>query len=209
MEMYSNSLCPVPVMQAKQEFEQLLTLFRQKKPKNVLEIGSMFGGTLWHWITENEHGAKKLMAIDKLVWSLDTRYEDQKRGHETLWGSWTHDDQHLLIVNDYSQNPTIIQLAADYFVDGIDFLFIDGDHRYRGVKADFEAYMPFVNEGGIVAFHDIYRHTAVDQVDDFWKELQEIQDLLLIHPDQYDLAEMIELSSVQNQTDLGIGVWIK
>ena len=37
----------------------------------------------------------------------------------------------------------------------LDFLFIDGDHRYEGAKADFELYSPLVRTGGLIAFHDI------------------------------------------------------
>jgi predicted O-methyltransferase YrrM len=37
----------------------------------------------------------------------------------------------------------------------LDFLFIDGDHRYEGAKADFELYSPLVRPGGLIAFHDI------------------------------------------------------
>jgi predicted O-methyltransferase YrrM len=37
----------------------------------------------------------------------------------------------------------------------LDFLFIDGDHTYEGVKQDFEMYTPLVRKGGLVAMHDI------------------------------------------------------
>lgn len=40
----------------------------------------------------------------------------------------------------------------------MDFLFIDGDHAYEGVKADFEMYSPLVRKGGLVALHDICVH---------------------------------------------------
>ena len=33
----------------------------------------------------------------------------------------------------------------------IDFLFLDGDHSYEGVRRDFENYAPLVRPGGIVA----------------------------------------------------------
>jgi hypothetical protein len=36
-----------------------------------------------------------------------------------------------------------------------DFLFIDGDHTLRGVKADLFAYYDFVRPGGLIGFHDI------------------------------------------------------
>jgi predicted O-methyltransferase YrrM len=37
----------------------------------------------------------------------------------------------------------------------VDFLFIDADHSYEGVKKDFEMYSPLVRKGGIIAFYDI------------------------------------------------------
>lgn len=36
----------------------------------------------------------------------------------------------------------------------LDLLFIDGDHSYEGVKADWEAYKDFLKPGSIVMFHD-------------------------------------------------------
>jgi predicted O-methyltransferase YrrM len=36
----------------------------------------------------------------------------------------------------------------------IDFLFIDGDHAYEGVRKDWELYSPLLAEGALVAFHD-------------------------------------------------------
>jgi len=36
----------------------------------------------------------------------------------------------------------------------VDFLFIDGDHRYEGLKSDWEAWRDVVAPGGIVGLHD-------------------------------------------------------
>lgn len=36
----------------------------------------------------------------------------------------------------------------------IHLLFIDGDHRYTGVRADIAGWAPKVVSGGIIAFHD-------------------------------------------------------
>ena len=36
----------------------------------------------------------------------------------------------------------------------IDFLFIDGDHSYEGVKKDFDLYQKIMGEFGIIAIHD-------------------------------------------------------
>ena len=35
-----------------------------------------------------------------------------------------------------------------------DFVFIDGSHSYEAVKADTERVLPFVAEGGVIAWHD-------------------------------------------------------
>jgi predicted O-methyltransferase YrrM len=37
---------------------------------------------------------------------------------------------------------------------GIDFLFIDGDHTYHGLRGDWEAWGPLIAPGGYVALHD-------------------------------------------------------
>ena len=35
-----------------------------------------------------------------------------------------------------------------------DFVFIDGDHSYEGLKGDWEGWAPLVKSGGIIALHD-------------------------------------------------------
>lgn len=45
----------------------------------------------------------------------------------------------------------------DFFVRQdikIDFLFIDGDHSYEGVKTDFELYSQILSENGVIMIHD-------------------------------------------------------
>jgi len=46
----------------------------------------------------------------------------------------------------------------DYFIRQdikIDYLHIDGDHSYEGVKKDFELYSSIMSENGIITIHDI------------------------------------------------------
>ncbi len=38
---------------------------------------------------------------------------------------------------------------------GLDFVYIDGDHKYEFVKEDMKNYYPLVKEGGVFAGHDI------------------------------------------------------
>ena len=50
--------------------------------------------------------------------------------------------------------------AAATFADGsLDWVYIDGDHSYEGVKADLEAYYRTVKSGGLMAGDD-YGHVG-------------------------------------------------
>jgi predicted O-methyltransferase YrrM len=44
--------------------------------------------------------------------------------------------------------------AAKTWNRPIDLIFIDGDHTYEGVKADFELFQPWFTEKALVVFHD-------------------------------------------------------
>ena len=66
----------------------------------------------------------------------------------------------------------------------LDYLSIDGDHTYEGVKRDFELYAPLVRQGGIIALHDIVEHPpALEcEVSRFWNQIKS----------QYRHTELIE-----------------
>ena len=77
----------------------------------------------------------------------------------------------------------------------LDFLFIDGDHRYEGVRRDFEMYGPLVRRGGIIAFHAIVPGPPenVGGVPRFWREIK----------NRYKYLEIVK---DWNQGGYGIGV---
>lgn len=43
------------------------------------------------------------------------------------------------------------ELAAN---GGLDFVFLDGDHSWEGIRADWEGFRPLLAPGGILALHD-------------------------------------------------------
>lgn len=47
------------------------------------------------------------------------------------------------------------QQVAPQFERPIDLLFLDGDHSYEGVRADFLAWAPKVRPGGVLCMHDV------------------------------------------------------
>lgn len=51
--------------------------------------------------------------------------------------------------------------ALNHIKEKFDFIYIDGNHKYKNVLEDLENYYPLVNEGGIIAGHDMnYFDTA-------------------------------------------------
>jgi len=64
---------------------------------------------------------------------------------------------------DLAEQITFIQAASDIALtklgdlvpEGIDLLYIDGDHTLAGAFADFNGYSPLVRPGGYILLHDI------------------------------------------------------
>lgn len=68
--------------------------------------------------------------------------------------------QHLVfkdftLIEGDSRETSVIEFTRDQ--GPFDFIFIDGDHTYEGVKADWENYHDMVKPGGAVGFHDTSR----------------------------------------------------
>ena len=205
----STEQCPVPLLQYAGEFAELLELYRALAPRAVLEIGSLHGGTLWHWLRFARPGAL-VLNVDALVCTQDTRYASQKAGHDGLWAHWASNrGVHLKTFTGYSADLAILaqvraalfeasgavspQLGADDQWRCLDFLFLDGDHSYAGVQFDYFHYAPLVRPGGLVALHDILDRPT-SQVARLWREIVQSG------------SRTRELLESPDQPEMGIGV---
>jgi hypothetical protein len=61
---------------------------------------------------------------------------------------------------------TSVEAAALYEDASLDFVFIDADHTYEGVKQDIIAWLPKLKNGGILAGHDYGRSSVSQAVND-------------------------------------------
>ena len=52
------------------------------------------------------------------------------------------------------------QLAARAWVGPLSLLFVDGGHALQTVQADYEAWSPRLQPGGLLAFHDVFPNPA-------------------------------------------------
>lgn len=47
--------------------------------------------------------------------------------------------------------------ATDFKEDSVDFVYVDGNHRFESVVADIAAWLPKIRKGGMIAGHDYAR----------------------------------------------------
>ena len=130
-----------PMLQNAREFADLLAVYREHKPERVLEVGVWHGGTLRHWLDNAVPGA--------MVVALDDRHRNEERYRE-----WTPAGVTIIALTGTSQD----KMTRDHVkrLGPFDFVFIDADHRYECVKADWEFYgLECTRPGAIVALHDI------------------------------------------------------
>jgi len=153
--------CPVEILQYAWEFDIVIDLYKRVKPKTVLEIGSLYGGTLYHWLNKGEADLS-VLSID-LFSTVD--FDETKK----LWESWKGNRQQLKVLKGNSTSAEIFETVINEFKNGIDWLFIDGDHSYEGVKIDYQNYFPLLSENGYCVFHDIVGENGVSK---FWNELK-------------------------------------
>ena len=178
------------------EFSALVALLRKRKLSVVVEIGTLHGGTLWAWC--------RLAEPNALIVSIDLPGGEFGGGYEANAAaklhSYAHASQELVLIRDDSHAPRTLEELEDLLAGRrVDFLFIDGDHTYEGVKRDFEMYSQLVATGGIVALHDIVHHPGDPdcEVDVFWRELSTVRRSI----------QLVDLADVRSRGQWGgIGV---
>jgi cephalosporin hydroxylase len=166
----------IGLQQIPEEILALVKFVAALRPKNVLEIGSARGASFYLWCMVADPNGKKI-SVD-LPGGLyggeenaDPRIREKRDNTMRSWAKGIY-----LIAGD-SHRPEIYNRVSTVLgEDELDFLFIDGDHTYEGVRADYEFYSGFVRKSGWIAFHDIndtvFHRSQNVGVSRLWQELQ-------------------------------------
>lgn len=178
--------------QVKSEITSLLEVVENIKPKTIMEIGTARGGTLFLF--------SKIIPEDSFIISLDLPGGSFGGGYPwwkiPLYKSFAKDKQTINLIREDSHNLKTLRKIKKILGDRkLDFLFIDGDHTYNGVKKDFDLYKQLVKKGGIIAFHDVALHPPETkcEVSKLWNEVKK----------KYEYKEFVE-DWKQNWAGIGL-----
>lgn len=169
---------------------------------NMVEIGAFQGEstTLFaHYVKPN-----KLYAIDPHVNGYDKNDESSFANFENVVHNFlTRIKPFSCIeyIKDFSYN--VVNKFED---NSLDFVYIDGDHSYEGVKKDILSYLPKIKNGGYIGGHDLGRGDVTKAIIEFLGHPTiSFEDSSWLIKVSDRIKSMKELRKVQN-TRLGIGV---
>ncbi len=153
------------------ELSPLISLLKKRRLHTIVEIGTAKGGTFYAWC--------RIAEPDATVISIDLPNGPFGGGYSIkemqLFRRYGKKNQKLhFLRRDSQKKESRDRLMKILKGKNIDFLFIDGDHRYSGVKRDWTLYSPLVKRNGLIAFHDVLFHPKVRscKVDRLWKEIK-------------------------------------
>jgi hypothetical protein len=149
--------------QNKTELEWMLAVIRRLRVCSLLEVGSSFGGTLKRMASVLPKGSK-IVSVDLPCDSTPKFLNPLASLKDTCRKLSLLGANVELLVGDSHDAEVVAAVKAH---GPFDFCFIDGDHSYEGVKADWENYGPMCK---VVGFHDI--GGPVLGCTRFWRELK-------------------------------------
>ena len=168
----------IGMTQERHEISELTKMLIGLQPHNVLEIGSKLGGT-FNILCNVATGKKISVDLPGGIhggWMMKGHpYMGDVYMDRNAFFNMRYPDVHMITGNSH-EDETLSEVKNILNGEKVDFLFIDGDHTYEGVKQDYEDYKHFVKPGGWIAFHDINdteHHREIDvYVGKLWNELK-------------------------------------
>lgn len=131
------------------------------RPRSMVEIGSYLGASSAFLAAGLSSTAGQVLCID--TWNNDAMSEGKRETFAEFQENTQRFSAVIRTIQGWSTDQRVIDEVARN-TDGIDLLFIDGDHSYQGALADWEAYEPLLAEDAVVLMHDIGWAEGVQRV---------------------------------------------
>ena len=122
----------------------------------ILEIGSFKGrSTVGLAYVARHYGLGKVIAVDPHTSPSAT--DPDLRDKPSSYEDFKTNLRRANVADVVDSHRTFSTELARSWNQPLRLLWIDGDHTYRGAKADLVAFRPWLADGAIVAFHDALR----------------------------------------------------
>jgi predicted O-methyltransferase YrrM len=136
-------------------FDQCIDQLSQKlqRPLVVVEIGAWLGKSS-HYLVDRHSEKCDIFIVDTWQGSDDEMETNHKLADERdIFVDFMKNMK--IHYGKFTPIRALSTDAANIFEDhSVDFIFIDGDHSYHGVKSDIKAWLPKLAIQGIIAGHD-------------------------------------------------------
>lgn len=144
-------------------------LIKKINPGVFVELGSHWGHSYFEFCKSVQEGGLKTKC-----YAVDTWQGDSQAG---IYSNEVYDS--FVSINDslFTAFSTILRMTFDealprFGEKSIGLLHIDGFHSYESVRHDFETWLPKMEEGGVILFHDICEKRDDFGVWKYWDELK-------------------------------------
>jgi hypothetical protein len=155
--------------QYQEEIQAFIQLLRNEGYTSYLEIGCQHGDT-FHAVGLSLPKGSLLVAVDlpgaRSGKDTGGRYPNSDKALYRAARDLKKRGQNAIVIIGDSHSPEIVKNVGQYAP--FDAIFIDGDHSFDGVRADWRNYGPM---GRLIAFHDI--HANIDKGASLFKELKQ------------------------------------
>jgi len=153
-------------------------LIRNQSPKRILCVGSMYGFIpfmMARACQDNRFGR-----VDFVDAGYDMEKSGDSRKHYFGQGFWKKikPEKHFkyLLTGEYLN---IYIMTAEKFARKFkykyDYIYLDGDHSYKGGSRDFKRFWPRLKKGGYLCLHDVdYTKLSQGVKIEYWKLWKEL-----------------------------------
>lgn len=164
-----NTLSGFKLSQDPDELKAFCALIKEMRAERYLEIGARCGDTFFEVVRSMpEQSTAVAVDLPAANWGRKGSFSYLQKCVDALSGTY---DVH--VIRGHSQHPETIAKIKKHAP--YDVVFIDADHLYEAVKADWEVYRQMAR---VVAFHDIAgegvkKNKMQVEVPKLWKEIKQ------------------------------------
>lgn len=133
--------------------DNVSSIYKELNIKNICEIGVRYGDNFFKMISDEVENA---VGVD--IW----KNTDITSQNDLLYSQSELDKQYQRVTNYCKQFGNKVNIvrkfsqdaALDFVDEYFDFIYIDADHTYEGLKGDIISWWPKLKKGGLIGLHD-------------------------------------------------------